>query len=457
MLESIDDSENNADLVVNHIWKPIPEQEIDEEKRKITGPKILSKVIFTLALGTALIYCAQQLNLELPAFIPKITFVNDSNGNSSQLPFFRFKQKGNSTDLVMKITAPNYKEEDHGGWGDGTMVSTKDEAGNDVFWFADTYHKNCLPNVLSYLKKNKINKFSIYISHNDVDHTGNLIELVKQFDVPTVYLPDLKSFRDDWEAKIKKANPNTQVVYLKEGSKFKIGVCDAEVLLGPKFADKKGDENNQSLITRITTPQGVRFLMAGDAEKELEKMALEAGIDLKADIFKMSHHGGETSNTAAFVKAINPSYYYYNYNCGGHGAKEKEFGKAGWIKKPVEILDSLGNGASVLFQGQLDWYIYGSTKIEFSAEKSNTTERVTFTQTIDGKEVKFTHNLTKGSSHIYTEQMKNADRIEYLNTKKTSKLYDFENRVNARVMADLYKPYDLSKVDIKKEDYEIDL
>lgn len=423
-------------------------------KRKITKPKIIVGAIFTLGLGAYI--ASQKYNIQLLK-IPKISIVNDANGSNYNIPFLNINPgsifnhidytkvtKSGKDNVVMKITAIDYKKKDLGGFGDGVMVQS-----NGEYLLMDTYSSQCLPNVISYLKENGIKKFNIYISHNHDDHTDNLIKLVKQFDIPIVYLPNLDSFKK-FEKEIKKESPNTKIVNLNKGSKFKVGECDGEVLFGPEFKGTS-DENNQSLITRITTPQGVRFLSAGDAEKELEEMALKAGIDLSADIYKMSHHGGKSSNTDDFVKAVNPSYFFYNYNNGGHGAKEKKFGNAGWIKNPVNALDELGNGASVLMQGQLDWVIYGSTKIEFSAAKSNTTEQVTFTQTINGKEVKFTHILTKGSSHKYTEQMKKADEIEYRNMKKTSKLYDLENHLNAREMVKKYKP-PLYKT---KKEYEI--
>ena len=440
-----------------HRWEGIEEIE-ETPKRSITGVKILIGVVFTITVGSILT-TVQKLNLQLPN-IP-ISIVNDGEkAGSNDGMFFRINPGSNyehidysnvtgQNDVVMKITAIDYKKKDKGGWGDGTMVQS-----NGEYLLMDLYHRNCLPSLLLYLEKNGINKTSIYISHDDIDHTSGLDddnpysgikEILKKVNVDKMYLPKLDRFKD-LEELVKKESPNTQIIYLKKGSKFKIGLCEVEVILGP-IEQKKGEENNESLITRITTPQGVRFLTAGDAEKELEKMALDAEIDLSADIYKMSHHGGNTSNTEAFVRAVNPSFFFYNYNNEGHGAKEKSFGKAGWIKKPVEVLDSLGNGASVLYQGQLDWVIYSSTKIEFSAAKSSKTEKVTFTQIIDGKKVKFTHVLTKGSSHIYTEQMKKADEIEYRNLKKTTKLYDYNNNLNAREMVKLYKPPAYKKED----------
>ena len=76
---------------------------------------------------------------------------------------------------------------------------------------------------------------------------------------------------------------------------------------------------------------------------------------------------------------------------------------------------------------------------------------------LDGKEVKFTHTLTRGSSHIYTEQMKKADEIEYRRAKKTSKLYDWRTGTNAREMVTLYKKHDISTVHVNKSEYEIEM
>ena len=71
--------------------------------------------------------------------------------------------------------------------------------------------------------------------------------------------------------------------------------------------------NNQSSVIMFTGG-GSKYLTCGDLQNQAEKIVLRSGYQLKADIFKMSHHGYIRSNMQAFVNAVNPSYSYFTSN-----------------------------------------------------------------------------------------------------------------------------------------------
>ncbi|MEX2325841.1 MAG: hypothetical protein WD553_03520, partial [Gemmatimonadaceae bacterium] len=51
----------------------------------------------------------------------------------------------------------------------------------------------------------------------------------------------------------------------------------------------------------------VRFLLVGDAEKELEQwLVANDSLDLRADVLKVAHHGSSTSTTERFLSATKP-------------------------------------------------------------------------------------------------------------------------------------------------------
>ena len=51
----------------------------------------------------------------------------------------------------------------------------------------------------------------------------------------------------------------------------------------------------------------VRFLLTGDAEANEERWMLERyGMDLRADVLKVAHHGSSTSSTPDFLDAVRP-------------------------------------------------------------------------------------------------------------------------------------------------------
>jgi competence protein ComEC len=47
-------------------------------------------------------------------------------------------------------------------------------------------------------------------------------------------------------------------------------------------------------------------LLAGDIEKAQEQKLIDHGVNLKADILLVPHHGSQTSSTAGFLDAVSP-------------------------------------------------------------------------------------------------------------------------------------------------------
>jgi competence protein ComEC len=48
------------------------------------------------------------------------------------------------------------------------------------------------------------------------------------------------------------------------------------------------------------------ILFTGDIQSEIEGMLLAEGVDLRADVLKVAHHGSSYSTTPEFLKAVNP-------------------------------------------------------------------------------------------------------------------------------------------------------
>ncbi len=50
------------------------------------------------------------------------------------------------------------------------------------------------------------------------------------------------------------------------------------------------------------------FLFTGDAEADAEADILQNGIDIKADVLHIGHHGSDTSNSQDFISKVSPAY-----------------------------------------------------------------------------------------------------------------------------------------------------
>jgi competence protein ComEC len=93
---------------------------------------------------------------------------------------------------------------------------------------------------------------------------------------------------------------------LEAGAPFPFGGAEMQVL-APVRDYQAGDspKNNDSLVLLLHYGEH-RFLLTGDAEKQIEWHLLDSGEVPKIDVLKVAHHGSRTSSTQEFLDAARP-------------------------------------------------------------------------------------------------------------------------------------------------------
>ena len=234
----------------------------------------------------------------------------------------------------------------------------------------DTYIRDKYDTLINYLDDHHFYNFDIYLSHYHYDHMDQIPSILydSRFNVSKVYLPDpaylkkgaqsssyCKSFLDGYDNIVKAANDTgTQIVYLKKGSSFTVGNAKVSILWGCSYSSSSYDAsyiNNNSLVAKVTSGT-VSYLNCGDIEKQTENQILSSGINISADIFKFNHHGGNTSNTASFLKKVNPSFAYYNWV----GDSPSSFG-GGWVQSSIDGIKNTCNIYSTRYNGMLTFSV----------------------------------------------------------------------------------------------------
>ncbi len=175
-------------------------------------------------------------------------------------------------------------------------------------------------------------------THPHEDHIGGLDDVIRTFDVESVYMPkvtaDTKTFEDVLDAVAEKGlSINT--------AKAGVSIVDGEDLSVKMLApvlDEYDNTNDYSAVIKVVYGD-TSFLFTGDAEEYAESLITG---DVSADVLKVGHHGSSTSTGEAFLERVSPSYAVISCGLGnsyGHPHTET-IEKLGGI--PVFRTDEMG-------------------------------------------------------------------------------------------------------------------
>ena len=326
-----------------------------------------------------------------------------------------------STDL--KITAIETDVQ-----GDATLLESKGK-----YLLIDTGSKKDESQLFNYLDNHNITTFDIYLTHYHSDHYGNIMDIIDspKYTVSKVYIPALPDIYDEGvvnryitDSNLRETYKNTlinlktlvdryeaagiRIVKLQKGDSFMHGDSKIEII-GPdescfftvdQFISTDGEGgtamghflNNASLATRITVGKTV-FLTLGDTELEEEACLMQSGQNLNADIMKLSHHAGWTSNGSSFMQTVNPTYTYYQYNAE-HDASS--FASGSWVKNVILDVNSRSNVLSTEWNGSITYTIHDDN-IKVDTERHYKTATITYldedsNETIDQETIHLNEN-----------------------------------------------------------------
>ena len=257
----------------------------------------------------------------------------------------------------MKIVSIDLGQENT---GEATMIS--DGKGKSLLLDSGDNHND---SVFKWLNKNgyRRKKFDTLVTHWHDDHAGNTAKIIERYNVGTVYLPstsyvykensDYYRYERGYATRILAAakKHGTKVVYLKKGKTIKVGSVKGKVLSVNALPKKQRDQgnvhyfNNQSAVIMFSGG-GAKFLAAGDSQKELEEKLVKSGTSLKADIYKLSHHGYDGSNNKMFVDAIRPALAYFsNYlSTPSKYTRDDIRGSVNRVEKTANVMSARYNG-----------------------------------------------------------------------------------------------------------------
>jgi len=148
----------------------------------------------------------------------------------------------------------------------------------------------------------------VLATHADADHINGLNDVVRNFKVRAAIVARTPVVDPGFKQFANTARQNgVPVQMIGAGDMMRFGDVTAQVLWPRASADQQAQSrNNDSAVLRFKYGEK-SILFTGDTEKEAELTMLTEGLDLKADVVKVAHHGSKTSSVDAFVNATRPS------------------------------------------------------------------------------------------------------------------------------------------------------
>jgi competence protein ComEC len=161
----------------------------------------------------------------------------------------------------------------------------------------------------------------LVISHGHADHYFGMKEISSRIDVGTIWSNGSASVREITQ---------DQAIKVDQGVRAHIGEVTLEVLwpnpVLRDFANVEGDgssENNRSLVVLVIM-NGLKILVTGDIEPEVQRLISEK-YDLRdIDILKVPHHGSRFQDSS-FISEVSPELSFISVGAGnayGHPNSE---------------------------------------------------------------------------------------------------------------------------------------
>jgi len=152
----------------------------------------------------------------------------------------------------------------------------------------------------------------IILTHPDRDHLTGLVEVLRRWSVGAVAESGLRSYSPayvEFDSLIKSKNIKRHIINTPQRIVFKDNLFFDFLWPSSKelIEDNEGDCNFLSLVAMLNHEDN-NFLLTGDATKETEEELMSQGLNLKADVLKVGHHGSKYSSGLDFLKEVEPEY-----------------------------------------------------------------------------------------------------------------------------------------------------
>lgn len=146
-------------------------------------------------------------------------------------------------------------------------------------------------------------------THPDRDHIAGLTEVLGRYTVVNVLTTGVRrentTFRL-WEERLRQKH--AAVTVAKRGLWAEVSPGVVLLILHPEknLGGTTLDKTNDTGIVAKLVYGRASYLFTADIERPVEDLLIHEGLNLRADVLKVAHHGSKTSSSEEFLEAVNP-------------------------------------------------------------------------------------------------------------------------------------------------------
>lgn len=165
--------------------------------------------------------------------------------------------------------------------------------------------------VLQALQKYRIDRLDLVVAtHPHADHIGGMVKVLDAVAVKNFLDSGQPHPTATYERMLSAIKAKIgKLIVARAGQKFELDSGIRLLVLGPStpLLEKVSgsDENANSVILKLVYGD-FQMLLTGDSEDETEERLIERGVDLKAKVLKVAHHGSNYASTAKFLQKVAP-------------------------------------------------------------------------------------------------------------------------------------------------------